>query len=174
MTCKSCRVCIIVCDIGGKSSVGNEARGWGSKVDNESRCIRCVGGAIPELTAAGLQYKLSHLLALHRLIAHRCSLTTMRSCVGSMVRSAISNLSLCAFVSTGARSKSGSKLEGRGTSLIPRGYQQNHISITARLRSAILTFESSISENSSHIKNIPSCNSYTPALPPTFTTRLCA
>jgi len=45
---------------------------------------------------------------------HRCWLTTMRSCVGSMVRSAIEKDSLCDIVGIDGVSRSGSSADGKG------------------------------------------------------------
>lgn len=44
-----------------------------------------------------------------------CSLTTMRSCVGSMVKSDKGNLTVSTFVGRIGSSRSGSALDGRGT-----------------------------------------------------------
>jgi len=55
-------------------------------------------------------------------MAHLCSLTTMRSCVGSIVRSAMEKVSLCALVGIIGVSRSGSSALGRGMRRIDTGY----------------------------------------------------
>lgn len=58
---------------------------------------------------------------LRHVKAYRCSLTTMRSCVGSMVRSAIWKGNLLDLSGIGGSSRSGSAEDGRGIRRIEVG-----------------------------------------------------
>jgi hypothetical protein len=84
MTCSSWVVLHTMCPWGGKSSTGSVAKGWGSKVDNDKRWYLCVAPS----GAEGLH-------ELGQRVTYMYSLTTIRSCVGSMVRSAMGNFISC-------------------------------------------------------------------------------